>query len=196
MEDLSRDMMRQQFEINVFGAIELTNIIIPVMRKQGYGRIIFNTSILGMITMPYRGAYNASKFALEAFGQTLRQELYGTGISVSMMVPGPIHSELRRNALKCYENNVAHRPSQHRAVYERMEKYFFAVATNERKLTASPAIVVKYLLHAIESSHPKIHYYIRFPAKIFSFLRRILPDQWLHWLLRQITNAEIHAKKQ
>jgi len=88
VEDLSRDIMRKQFETNVFGAMELTNLVIPIMRKQGHGRIIQNTSILGIIAMPFRGAYNASKFALEGFTNTLRIELRDTPIKVSIIAPG------------------------------------------------------------------------------------------------------------
>jgi NAD(P)-dependent dehydrogenase (short-subunit alcohol dehydrogenase family) len=91
-EDLSREAIRQQFETNVFGWMELTNHIIPVMRAQGYGRIIQNSSILGFTAMSMRGAYNASKFAIEGFSDTLRLELAGTDIHVSLIEPGPVES--------------------------------------------------------------------------------------------------------
>ncbi|SMG64277.1 short-chain dehydrogenase/reductase SDR, partial [methanotrophic bacterial endosymbiont of Bathymodiolus sp.] len=80
VEDLTRDVLREQFETNFFGTHELTNLIIPLMREQGGGRIIYNSSVLGFIAMAYRGAYNASKFALEGLVDTLRLELYGTNI--------------------------------------------------------------------------------------------------------------------
>jgi NAD(P)-dependent dehydrogenase (short-subunit alcohol dehydrogenase family) len=103
VEDLTRDVLRQQFETNLFGWLELTNLLIPVMRKQGTGRIIQNSSVLGLITLKYRGAYNASKFALEGLTDTLRQELHGSGIHVSLVEPGPITSAFRENAYAMFK---------------------------------------------------------------------------------------------
>jgi NAD(P)-dependent dehydrogenase (short-subunit alcohol dehydrogenase family) len=96
-EDLSREAMREQFETNVFGWMELTNLLLPVMRAQGYGRIIQNSSILGFAAMSMRGAYNASKFAIEGFSDTMRLELAGTDIHVSLIEPGPVESRFREN---------------------------------------------------------------------------------------------------
>ena len=87
-EDLSREAIREQFETNVFGWMELTNRVLPIMRAQGFGRIIQNSSILGFVAMPMRGAYNASKFAIEGFSDTLRLELAGSNIHVSLIEPG------------------------------------------------------------------------------------------------------------
>jgi NAD(P)-dependent dehydrogenase (short-subunit alcohol dehydrogenase family) len=100
VEDLQRHVLKEQFESNVFGTQELTNRIIPIMRRQGYGRIIYNGSVLGIISLPFRGAYNASKYALEGLADTLRLELYGSGIEVSIIEPGPITSAFRKNAIK------------------------------------------------------------------------------------------------
>lgn len=96
VEDLSREVLRNQFETNVFGTHELTNLIIPIMRQQGHGRIIYNSSVLGFVAMRYRGAYNASKFALEGLVDTLRIELHGTNIKLSLVEPGPIESHFRK----------------------------------------------------------------------------------------------------
>jgi short-subunit dehydrogenase len=191
VEDLSRDMMRQQFETNVFGPMELTNLVIPIMRKQGHGRIIQNTSILGIIAMAYRGCYNASKFALEGFTNTLRQELRGTPIHVSCIVPGPIHSDLRKNALHHYEKNLSAKDSTHRSVYNKMEKYFFKLTASEKRYTLGPEAVTKKLLLALESKHPKAHYYVTFSAHLFAFLRRILPDSTLDALMEKINRGEL-----
>jgi len=98
VEDLGRGILRRQFESNVFGGLELTNLIIPVMRRQGYGRIIQNSSVLGFVAMSYRGAYNASKYAIEGLTDTLRLELAGSGIEVVLIEPGPISSRFRHNA--------------------------------------------------------------------------------------------------
>ena len=103
IEDLSRDQLRAQFETNVFGPMELIQYVLPIMRQQGYGRIIQNSSILGIVTLPYYGAYNGSKFALEGLSSTLRQECAGSNIYVSIINPGPIHSKLRENAYHYYQ---------------------------------------------------------------------------------------------
>jgi short-subunit dehydrogenase len=106
VEDLNRDVLRQQFETNFFGTAELTNKILPIMRKQGFGRIIQNSSVLGLITLCYRGAYNASKFALEGLTDTLRQELADTDIHVSLIEPGPVKSRFRAKA-QCSQGNIS-----------------------------------------------------------------------------------------
>ena len=98
VEDLTRDMLREQFETNLFGTHELTNLLIPVMRRQGEGRIIQNSSVLGFVSLKYRGAYNASKYALEGLTDTLRMELKGSGIYISLIEPGPIETSFRKNA--------------------------------------------------------------------------------------------------
>ncbi len=191
VEDLTRAMLRKQFETNVFGPIELTNLILPIMRKQGHGRIILNTSILGVITMPYRGAYNASKFALEAFGGTLRQELRGTPIFVSIIAPGPIKTRFRDNAGKSYRETLENKPSVHQSAYQSMQKYFNKeTSKTETALTAPPDAVVTKLIHALESARPKARYYIGLPAHAFALLRRLLPDKALDWVVAQTLRGE------
>jgi NAD(P)-dependent dehydrogenase (short-subunit alcohol dehydrogenase family) len=193
VEDISRDILRAQFETNLFGPMELTNLIIPVMRKQGYGRIINNTSILGIIAMPYRGAYNASKFALEGLSNTLRQELRKVNIFVSNIAPGPINSNLRENALAIYQHTLQNKVTANQRIYQQMETHFFHPTKGKRQLSLPPDAVVKKLIHALESKHPKAHYYIGFPAHLFAILRRVLPDSWLDWLLAKVANEEIDS---
>jgi NAD(P)-dependent dehydrogenase (short-subunit alcohol dehydrogenase family) len=184
IEDLSRDMIRAQFETNVFGPMELIRLVLPIMRKQGHGRIIQNSSILGVITLPYYGAYNASKYALEGFSATLRQECRGTGIFVSIINPGPIASRLRENAFQLYQQTLAQQPgSTHAKAYEQMEQSYFQPSERDQKVMQNPSAVTKKLLHALESSHPHTHYFIGWPAIFLSILRRLLPDKALDWLL-------------
>lgn len=190
VEDLTHDMLQKQFETNVFGPTILTNLVIPVMRKQGHGRIIQNTSILGVITMPYRGAYNASKFALEALTSTLRQELRGVNIQVSIIAPGPVKTKFRDNAYKSYRNVLLNKDSVHKTVYQNMEKHFATESDGEKKVTASPEAVVEKLLHVLESPTPKARYYVGTPAHVFAFLRRILPDKGLDWVIAKVMGGE------
>ena len=90
VEDLSRAVLREQLETNLLGTHELTTRVLPMMRAQGHGRIVQNSSVLGLAALPYRGAYVCSKFALEGLTDTLRQELTGSGIHISLIQPGPI----------------------------------------------------------------------------------------------------------
>lgn len=186
-EDVSRDMMRKQFETNTFGAMELTQLVLPIMRKQGYGRIIQNSSILGIIAMPYYGAYNASKFALEGYSNTLRQELRGTNIHVSIIAPGPITSKLRASALHHYQNTIRlNQSGAYTHIYQKMEKSYFPREQREDKLTLQPDAVAMAVHHALESKRPKAHYYIGIAAKFMAFLRRVLPDSALDWFIAKI----------
>ncbi|HRW67816.1 MAG TPA: SDR family NAD(P)-dependent oxidoreductase, partial [Candidatus Competibacter sp.] len=121
VEDLSCEALREQFETNLFGTLELTNRVIPVMRRQGGGRILFNSSVLGLVAFPYRGAYVASKFALEGLADTLRLELTGTDIHVCLIEPGPILSRFRDNAHAAYRRHIRAEGSPHREKYAAME---------------------------------------------------------------------------
>ena len=122
VEDLPREVLRAQFETNLFGWHELTNRVIPVMRRQGHGRIIQNSSVLGFVALRFRGAYNASKFALEGLTDTLRLELTGTDIHISLIEPGPIASRFRENAFKAYQRNINPDSSVYRDKYLQMEE--------------------------------------------------------------------------
>ncbi len=117
-EDLTRDALREQFETNLFGAVELTNLVIPAMRRQGHGRIVWNSSVLGYAALPYRGAYVASKYAMEGLVDQLRLELAETGISVSLVEPGPIETRFRANCVAPFMRHVDVEASVHRPVYE------------------------------------------------------------------------------
>jgi NAD(P)-dependent dehydrogenase (short-subunit alcohol dehydrogenase family) len=185
VEDLTRDVLRFQFETNLFGTHELTNLIIPLMRKQGHGRIIYNSSILGFVAMTYRGAYNASKFALEGLADTLRLELHGSNIHISLIEPGPILSDFRKNAFALYKKNIDPTHSCHKEIYKVME------ARLQKEGAAAPftlpaEAVAEKVIHALESGRPKIRYYVTFPTYLFAFLKRILPMSWLDALLRKV----------
>ena len=185
VEDLSRDVLRFQFETNLFGTHELTNLLIPLMRKQGHGRIIYNSSVLGLVAMKYRGAYNASKFALEGLADTLRLELNGTNIHVSLIEPGPILSNFRKNAFILYKQNIDPANSFHKETYHAME------ARLQKEGAAVPftlpaKAVAEKVIHALETKRPKMRYYVTFPTYLFAFLKRILPMSWLDSIVRKV----------
>ncbi len=189
VEDLQREVLREQFETNLFGTQELTNLVIPTMRRQGYGRIINNSSILGFINLPYRGAYNASKFALESLSDTLRLELHGTGIHVSLIEPGPIKTKFRANAHAMYQKNINPEKSAHRAYYEGVDKRL-SKPGNSSSLTLPPEAVLEKVIHALESTRPKIRYRVTTPTHIAAVAKRLLPDRWLDWLMLRYSAKE------
>lgn len=189
VEDLSRATLEKQFASNVFGWIELNNRLMPIFRQRNEGRIIFNSSVLGLVALPYRGAYNASKYAIEGFADTLRQELADSRIYVSLIEPGPIKSQFRANALQALKDNIDINTSYHRQKYQgnirRLEKQGAAVP-----FTLEPEAVLQKVIHALESNKPKAHYYVTFPTYLFATLKRILPTTWLDKILLQVSASE------
>jgi len=175
VEDLTTDVLREQFETNFFGWHELTRRIIPVMRAQGKGRIVNCSSILGLVPYKWRGAYNASKYALEGLTITMRMELDGTGIHVSLIEPGPIRSSFMANALKAAEANIDLENTAHKAEYQRQLKRLRGELAGARgKL--GPEAVYEVLRHALTSRSPKPHYIVTKPAKRGVLLKRLLPS--------------------
>ena len=179
---MRREVLREQFETNVFGYLELTNIILPTMRKQGYGRIIQNSSILGFISLPFRGAYIASKHALEGLSDTLRMELKGTNIFVSIIEPGPIEAKFRQNAYAKYKENIDAKSSHFHKQYEAMEERL-TKETAPLPFTLPATAVLEKVLRVLESSKPKARYYVTTPTYIFAGLKRLLPGFLLEKLL-------------
>ena len=188
VEDLSREVLRRQFETNVFGWHELTCRLLPVMRRQGEGRIIQNSSVLGLVALPYRGAYNASKFALEGLSDTLRMELAGSGIHVCLVEPGPIESRFRANAYASFKANVDAEHSVHRDRYRAMERRF----TTEGPVapfTLPPEAVLRKVLHALESPRPKARYYVTVPTHLLGILRRLLSSRQMDRVLLRVSGG-------
>lgn len=191
VEDLSREVLQAQFNTNLFGTHELTRRVLKVMRQQGHGRIIQNSSVLGLITLKYRGAYNASKFALEGLSDTLRQELSGSGIYLSLIEPGPVESHFRDNAYRAFQNNIQTKGSAHEGIYQAVEKRLASSDGPKAPFTLGPEAVLKPLLHALESERPKARYYVTHPTWMFALLRRLLPTSGLDWILNRVSDSEM-----
>jgi len=189
VEDLSLDVLRQQFETNFFGTHELTRQIIPVMRQQGHGRIINNSSVLGFVALPFRGAYNASKFALEGLTDTLRLELTGSGIHISLIEPGSITSHFRKTAHVMYQHHINSQNSVHRNTYLGMEKRL-QKSEPAAPFTLPPEAVLKKVVHALESPRPKIRYYVTVPTWLFATLRHFLSYRMMDKLLNRVSKRE------
>ncbi len=185
VEDLTRQVLQEQFESNFFGTHELTNLLIPNMRGQGHGRIIYNSSVLGLVPMRFRGAYNASKFALEGLAATLRLELHGSGIDIVLIEPGPIESRFRQNAYAMFKKNIDAEHSVHRDAYRAIEQRLQQQGPVV-PFTLPATAVAEKVIKALESEKPKLHYYVTFPTYLFAFLKRILPAAWLDPILRSV----------
>jgi NAD(P)-dependent dehydrogenase (short-subunit alcohol dehydrogenase family) len=182
VEDLTRDALREQIEVNLLGTHELTSAVIPAMRKAGEGRIIVCSSVLGLVALKFRGAYCASKFALEGLFDALRIELRGSGVHVSLIEPGPIESRFRANAFLKFKEYVQVSGSVHQASYEQMITRLEKPDIASRFTLPAEAVAVK-VLAALESNPPKSRYYVTFPTYLLGYARRFLPTSALDWLL-------------
>jgi len=175
--DLDRDVLREQFETNVFGTQQLTNGLLPMMIANGQGRVVQISSVLGFVCLRFRGAYNASKFALEALTDTMRLEHRGSGVYFCLVQPGPIESNFRRNAYAKFRQNIDREQSMFCETYEDIEKRL-----NQRenaRFTLSAEAVLKAVIHALESRSPKPRYPVTVPTHVMGVLKRVLPDRWM-----------------
>ncbi len=177
VEDLPTELLRHQFEVNVFAAHTLTRAVLPAMRANGVGRIVQCSSVLGLMAAPYRGAYCASKFALEALSDSLRLELIDTGIHVSLIEPGPIRTNFVATALARFRETIDIERSAHRAVYMKRLESMEGGGTDRFK--REPSEVVFKLIHALESPNPRRRYYVTAPTHMAAVFKRVLPPALL-----------------
>lgn len=182
VEDLPLDALRELFEANFFGWHSLTRKIVPVMRRQGHGRIVHCSSILGRLPMKWRGAYVASKYALEGLMLVQRMELQGSGIEVSLIEPGPIATKFTYNAAIQAEKHIDMAASVHHDEYLRqMQKLKSGGTQSKDKL--GPDAVFDVLLHALDAAKPRPHYLVTRPAKLGVIAQRLLPMRWFYKML-------------
>lgn len=194
MEDISHEVLYAQFATNVFGLMDVTRMAIPIMRRQGQGRIINISSILGLISMPFRGAYNASKHAVEALSDTLRLELKPSGILVSTIEPGPIESRFRDTTIEFAVQKIDMDKSHFQSQYKQMLGAFRQKKADSPFTCKTDAVISK-LIHAIESANPKPKYPVTFPTHLFVWLKRLLSVRMIDRLLRYISAKELNAGK-
>ncbi len=181
--DISREVLTQQFETNVFGTHELTTRLLPALLAHEQGRMIYISSILGFVAAPMRGAYNSSKFALEGLAATLRLELEDTNLKIAVIQPGPIQTAFRANALARFKQHINTKESRYSQLYEqtlgRLESQ-----TSNNKWTLPPSAVTKAVIHALGKS-PKRYYSITLPTKVMRWLLRILPYSLIDAIMRK-----------
>ena len=181
VEDLRREVLEAQFAANVFGWHQLTRECLPLMRANGSGRIVQCSSVLGLVALKWRGAYNASKFAIEALSDTLRLELRGSNIFVSLIEPGPITSRFVETSLKNFEANIDEAKSHYGEAYARQRARLGRGGSARYKL--GPEAVLEKLVHAVEAPRPHARYFVTKPTHYMAIARRILPQRLLDHVL-------------
>ncbi|AML50618.1 MULTISPECIES: SDR family NAD(P)-dependent oxidoreductase [Falsihalocynthiibacter] len=182
VEDLPRAALREIFEVNLFGYHDLTCQVIKIMRAQGHGRIVNCSSILGFAPMRWRGAYNATKHAMEGLTDTLRLEMRSTPIKIILIEPGPITSKIRQNSIAHFERHIDIENSPRKAQYAQLTKRLYADKKPDTfELPASA--VTKKLIHALESPRPKPRYYVTTPTYVMGLLKRVTSTRMLDKVL-------------
>ncbi len=182
VEDLPRAALRAIFETNLFGYHDLTRRVIPLMRAQGHGRIVNCSSVLGLVGMKWRGAYVATKFAMEGLTDVLRIEMAGTGIHPILIEPGPITSRIRANAIPHFERWIDWKSSARRSEYEPLVQRLYTASGPDTFELPAAAVTAK-LIHALESPRPRARYYVTTPTYLMGTLRRLLPTRLLDWVI-------------
>ncbi|MEA2069506.1 MAG: SDR family NAD(P)-dependent oxidoreductase [Verrucomicrobiota bacterium] len=189
IEDLTRDAMRYQFEVNLFGLQELTNRLVPVFRGQGYGRIVNISSVVGRLSLPFMGIYSASQFALEAVSDAQRVELAPDSIGISLVEPGPIRTRFSSTCAGAGEDRLDTKESKFGLAYKQYFEQRRNGGMSEDRFRLPPEAVAKKVVHALESPRPKIRYKVTLPAHLGDWVARFVPAGVLDSLM---TN---HVKK-
>lgn len=178
VEDLPRGALREIFEVNLFGYHDLSRRVIPVMRAQGHGRIVNCSSVLGLVGVKWRGAYVATKFAMEGLTDVLRLEMAGTGIDVILIEPGPIGTNIRANSIPHFEKWVDWQHSARADEYKTLLHRLYE-SRGPDMFQLPPSAVTAKLIRALESPRPRARYYVTTPTYISGILRRLLPTRTL-----------------
>jgi NAD(P)-dependent dehydrogenase (short-subunit alcohol dehydrogenase family) len=186
VEDLSRAVLEAQFHSNVFGWHQLTTLCLPLMRANGSGRVVQNSSVLGLVAMKWRGAYNASKFAIEALSDTLRLELCDTDIKIVLIEPGPIASRFTEHALAAFNRNIDSENSFYKKAYDVQRARLGKGGSNRFKLP--PEAVLRKLIHALEAPRPYARYYVTIPTYAMAWFRRLLPQRLMDHVLNKASD--------
>jgi NAD(P)-dependent dehydrogenase (short-subunit alcohol dehydrogenase family) len=183
VEDLPRGALREIFEVNLFGYHDLARRVIPVMRAQGAGRIVNCSSVLGLVGMRFRGAYVATKFAMEGLTDVMRIELKGSGIKVVLIEPGPIATRIRENAIPHFEKWIDWENSARSDLYRSLRGRLYDKKTKKDTFELEPEAVTAKLVHALEARRPRARYYVTTPTYLMGIARRVLPTRALDWLI-------------
>lgn len=195
LEDVTRDALRAQFEANLFGLHQLTRALLPIFRRQGFGRIVNVSSVLGRISSPMLGAYCASKFALEGLSDALRIELWNSGIWIALVEPGAILSRFRQNAAEALDRTVDRSQSGFGDIYAHEIERRRRQVKKPDWVTRPPEEVARKILHALESRRPRRRYRVTLPAHLAELAVRFIPQAWTDPLLaRRVPKRQPRAE--
>ncbi len=184
VEDITKEALKEQFETNFFGMWDVTRKVLKIFRTQGYGRIINHSSVLGLVSLRFRGAYNASKYAIEGLDDTLRLELANSDIYVSTINTGPVHSKFRENAVAMFFKNVDYKNSYFAVEYEK--ELVEAKNSSTDPFSRSSEVVIANVHHALSAKKPRARYYNTEATWMLAFFKRVLPTSWLDAILEKI----------
>lgn len=187
IQDIPRSAMREIFEVNVFGQIDLINRCIPLMMNSDYPKIINCSSVLGFISLPYRGLYSATKYSIEALTDALRRENYDSKIKFVLIQPGPINTDIKKKSVKHFEKWIDWKKSIHKKTYEnkvikRLYDNNYKDSFNSYEL--QPDQVTKILINVLNSKKPKARYKITIQTKIAQIMIKLLPTNTLDWFFK------------
>lgn len=186
VEDLSVKVLKKQFNTNFFGLHEVTIAAMKIFRAQGYGKIIQHSSVLGIISLKFRGAYNASKYAIEGINDTLRQEVLGSQIYISTINTGPVTSKFRENALKKFNKNITVEGSFWEETYKKELKARLETTEDKAPFNLPASSVANTVLKIMNTKKPKPRYYVTTATHLLGFFKRILTTSLLDKLLNKI----------
>ena len=187
IQDIPRSAMREIFEVNVFGQIDLINRCIPLMMSSDYPKIINCSSVLGFISLPYRGLYSATKYSIEALTDALRRENYDSKIKFVLIQPGPINTDIKKKSIKHFEKWIDWKKSIHQKTYEnkvikRLYDNNYKDSFNSYEL--QPDEVTKIIIKVLNSKKPKARYKITIQTKIAQIMIKLLPTNTLDWFFK------------
>ena len=187
IQDIPRSAMREIFEVNVFGQIDLINRCIPLMMNSDYPKVINCSSVLGFISLPYRGLYSATKYSIEALTDALRRENYDSKIKFVLIQPGPINTDIKKKSVKHFEKWIDWKKSIHKKTYEnkvikRLYHNNYKDSFNSYEL--QPDEVTKILINVLNSKKPKARYKITIQTKIAQIMTKLLPTNTLDWFFK------------
>lgn len=186
VEDLPRGALREIFEANLFGTHDLTRRMIGHFRAQGQGRVVTISSVLGLVGIPWRGAYAATKFAIEGLTDILRLEMADTPIRISLIEPGPIATRIRLNSIPHFERWIDWENSARADQYRKtLLRRLYHPAAKKDRFELGPHAVSAKIAHALEARRPKNRYYVTIPTYVSAAGRRILPSYVLDWFARR-----------
>lgn len=177
VEELALDEVRREFETNLFGAVRLTQLVLPGMRRQRWGKIVNVSSVGGRITLPGGAAYHASKHALEAVSDALRFEVRGFGVDVIVIEPGAIKTPWFDKAVGAIET-TSHPPGPYAALDEAVAKRLRSASEGLlARFSGEPEQVARAIERVLVARRPRTRVVEPAPARLFIAMRRVLPDR-------------------